>query len=64
MTLSSKQELFCWLICGVAAIWVFDYAEAFKLTAATCSYGFALLSIVVFQFWLRFGKRSRLDQGG
>src|ERR1039458_7249547 len=58
MPLSSKKELLSWLIGGVAAIGLFDYAEAFKLTAATCYYGFVLLSIVVFLFWLRFRKRS------
>ena len=58
MTLSSKQELFCWLIGAVAAIELFDYADAFKLTAATYYYGFALLSVVVFLFWLRFRKRA------
>ncbi len=58
MTLSSKQELFCWLIGCVAAIELFDYSNAFKLTAATCYYGLALLSIVVFLFWLNFKKRA------
>jgi hypothetical protein len=57
MTLSSEQELFCWLIGAVAAIELFDYAGAFKLTAATYYYGFALLSVVVFLFWLSFRKR-------
>jgi hypothetical protein len=57
MMLSSKQELFCWLIGGVAAIALFGYSGAFKLTAATYCYGFALLSVVAFLFWLRFRKR-------
>ncbi len=58
MALSSKQELFCWLIGSVAAIGLFGYSDAFKLTAATYCYGFALLSIVVFLFWLKFRKRA------
>ena len=58
VTLSSRQELLCWLIGGIAVIGLFDYADAFKLTAATCYYGIALLSIVVLLFWLRFRKRS------
>jgi hypothetical protein len=58
VTLSSKQELFCWLIGCVAAIELFDYSNAFKLTAAACYYGLALLSIVVFLFWLKFRKRA------
>ena len=58
MMLSSKQELFCWLIGGVTAIGLFGYSGAFKLTAATYYYGFALLSVVVFLFWLRFRKRQ------
>jgi hypothetical protein len=56
-TLSSKHELLCWLIGGVAAIELFDYSNAFKLTAATCYYGFALLSVVAFLFWLKLRKR-------
>ena len=58
MTLSSKQELLCWLIGCVAAVGLFDYANAFKLTAASCCYGLALLSIVVVLFWLKFRKRA------
>ena len=57
MILSSKQELFCWLIGGVVAIGLFGYSGVFKLTAATYYYGFALLSVVVLLFWLRFRKR-------
>lgn len=57
MLFSAKRELFCWLIGGVAAIELFNYANAFKLTAATCYYGLALLSVVIFLFWLRFRKR-------
>jgi len=55
---SAFFELFCWLIGCVAAIGLFDYADAFRLTAATCYYGLALLAIVVFLFWLRFRKRA------
>ena len=58
MTHSPRLELLCWLIGGVAAIGLFDYAGAFKLTAATCYYGIALLSVVALLFWLRFRKRS------
>ena len=58
MTLSSKQELLCWLIGGIAAIGLFNYSDAFKLTAAACYYGLALLSVVVFLFFLKFRKRS------
>ena len=55
---SAFFELLCWLIGCVAAIGLFDYANAFRLTAATCYYGLALLSIVVFLFWLMFKKRA------
>jgi hypothetical protein len=40
---------------------LFDYANAFKLTAAACYYGLALLSIVLFLFWLKFRKRATLQ---
>ena len=55
---SAFFELSCWLFGCVAAIGLFDYANAFKLTAATCYYGIALLSIVVFLYWLMFRKRA------
>jgi hypothetical protein len=62
MTLSSKQELFCWLIGGIASVGLFSYSNAFKLTAATYYHGSALLSVVVvFLFWLRFRKRPLSD---
>jgi hypothetical protein len=57
VTLSSKQELFCWLIGGVAVIVLFLHSNTFNVIAATYYYGFALLSMVVFLFWLRFRKR-------
>jgi hypothetical protein len=57
VTLSSKQELFFWLVGCVAAIELFAYANAFKLTAATVCYGLVLLSIFVFLLWLNFRKR-------
>ena len=57
MTLSSKQELFCWMIGGVAVIVLFLHSNTFNVIAATYYYGFALLSVVVFLFWLRFRKR-------
>ena len=57
MTLSSKQELLCWLIGVVAVIELFDNSHTFNVVAATYYYGFALLSIVVLLFWLRFRKR-------
>jgi hypothetical protein len=47
MTLSSKQELLCWLIGGVAVIELFDNSHTFNVVAATYYYGFALLSVVV-----------------
>jgi len=55
---STFFDVFCWLIGCLAAIGLFDYANAFKLTAATCYYGLALLSVVVFLFWLMFRKRG------
>jgi drug/metabolite transporter (DMT)-like permease len=58
MTLSSKQELLCWLTGGVAAIGLFLNSNTFSVVAATYYYGLALLSVVVFLFWLRFRKRS------
>jgi uncharacterized membrane protein HdeD (DUF308 family) len=57
MTLSSKQELSCWLIGGVVAIVLFLNSHTFNVIAATYYYGFLLLSAVVFLFWLRFRKR-------
>ena len=57
MTLSSKQELLFWLIGVVAVIELFDNSHTFNVVAATYYYGFALLSIVLFLFWLRFRKR-------
>jgi amino acid transporter len=58
MTLSSKQEVLCWLIGGVAVIELFLRSHTFNVIAATYYYGIALLSVVVFLFWLRFRKRS------
>jgi drug/metabolite transporter (DMT)-like permease len=57
IALSSKQELFCWLIGGVATIVLFLHSDTFNVIAATYYYGFALLSMVAFLFWLRFRKR-------
>jgi hypothetical protein len=57
VTLSSKQELLFWLIGVVAVIELFDNSHTFNVVAATYYYGFALLSIVLFLFWLRFRKR-------
>jgi hypothetical protein len=57
MTLSSKQELFCWLIGGLATMVLFLHSDTFNVVAATYYYGFALLSVVAFLFWLRFRKR-------
>jgi hypothetical protein len=53
MTLSSKQELLRWLIGGVAAVGLFLHSNTFNVIAATYYYGLALLSVVVFLFWLR-----------
>jgi len=58
MTLSSKQELFCWVIGSVVAIGLFVHSHTFYVTAATYYYGIALLSVMVFLFWLRFRKGS------
>jgi hypothetical protein len=59
VTLSPKQELLCWLVGGTAAVELFDYSGgASKLTATACYYGFALLSVVVVFFCLKFRKRS------
>jgi amino acid transporter len=58
MTLSSKHELLCWVIGGVAVIELFVHLHTFNVIAATYYYGFALLSVVVFLFWLRFRKTS------
>ena len=58
VTLSSKQELLCWLIGGIAATELFLHSHTFNVIAATYNYGIALLSVVVFLFWLRFRKRS------
>jgi inner membrane protein involved in colicin E2 resistance len=55
---SAFFELSCWLAGCVAAIGLFDLANAFKLTGAACYYGLALLSIVVFLFWLMFRRRA------
>lgn len=57
MTLSSRKELFYWLIGGVAAVELFVYSNEVKLRAASFRYGLALLSIAVFLFWLKFRKR-------
>jgi drug/metabolite transporter (DMT)-like permease len=58
MMLSSKQEVFCWLIGVVAAIELFVHSHTFNVTAATYYYGFVLLCVVVFLFWLRFRRRT------
>ena|ERR1017187_7399707 len=50
MTLSSKHELLCWLIGGIAAIELFVHSHTFNVIAATYYYGFALLSVVAFLF--------------
>jgi len=42
---------------GLAAIWLFVNSHTFNVIAATYYYGFALLSVVVFLFWLKFRKR-------
>jgi len=57
MTLSSKQELLCWLIGCVASVGLFGRSNTFNVIAATYYYGFALVSVVIFLFWLRFRKR-------
>lgn len=57
MLFSAKQELFCWLIGGTVVIVLFLHSNTFNVIAATYYYGFALLSVVVFLFWLRFRKR-------
>jgi drug/metabolite transporter (DMT)-like permease len=57
MLFSAKQELFCWLIGGVVAIELFVNSHTFNVIAVTYYYGFALISVVVFLYWLRFRKR-------
>ena len=56
--LSTKQELFCWLIGVATVIVLFAHSHTFNVIAATYYYGFALLCVVAFLFWLRFRKRS------
>lgn len=57
MTLSPKQELFCWLIGGMAVLELFDHSHTFNVIAETYYYGLALLFVIVFLFWLKFRKR-------
>jgi hypothetical protein len=57
ITPSSKLELFCWLVGGVATIVLFLHSDTFNVIAATYYYGLAMLSVVAFLFWLRFRKR-------
>jgi drug/metabolite transporter (DMT)-like permease len=57
VTFSPKQESLCWLIGGVAAIGLFVHSHTFNVVAATYYYGFALLSVVVFLFWVKFRKK-------
>jgi drug/metabolite transporter (DMT)-like permease len=57
VTLSSKQELFCWLFGGIAVLELFDNSHTFNVIAATYYYGFALLLVIAFLFWLKFRKR-------
>jgi hypothetical protein len=56
VTLFSKQELFFWLVGCVAAIELFAYANAFKLTAAT------FLLRLRFVLYLRFLTLAQLQE--
>ena len=57
MTLSTKQELFCWLAGSLLAVVLFALSHTFYVTAATYCYGLALLSVVGFLFWFRFRNK-------
>jgi drug/metabolite transporter (DMT)-like permease len=57
VTISPKQELFCWFIGGAAVLELSEHSHTFNVIAATYYYGLALLCIIAFLFWLRFRKR-------
>jgi O-antigen/teichoic acid export membrane protein len=57
MTLSSKQELFCWLTGSLSAIALLVLSHTSYVTAATYRYGLALLFVVVLLFWFKFRRK-------
>jgi hypothetical protein len=57
VTLSPKQELFCWLTGTSLGIALLLLSHTFYVTTATYFYGLALLSVVGFLFWFKFRRK-------
>jgi len=58
LKLSSTQELLCWLAGCIAAVGLFLRSHTFNVVRVTYYYGFALLCVVSFLFWIRFRREA------
>jgi len=58
MTLSSRQELLCWLFFGLLAIVLLLLSHTFYVTRITYYQGLAFGSVIAFLFWFKFRKRG------